>query len=105
MENEKLIDDLLLSNEEPEEEPEVLDQEDLDQEESESLDDSSPIINNLSLSDSNSYDLTTLESLVLSNNEELHSINENMFRLYYFVGGLYLVFMIVIVFKFFRQFF
>lgn len=105
MENEELIDDLLLSNEEPEEEPEDLDQEDLDQEESESLDDSSPIINNLSLSDSNSYDLTTLESLVLANNEELHSINENMFRLYYFVGGLYVIFMIVIVVKFFRQFF
>lgn len=77
-------------------------QEDLDQE---LENDSSSIINNLSLSNSSDYDLTTIEALVQDNNETLHSINDNMLRLYYFVGGLYVIFMIIIVIKFFKQFF
>lgn len=61
--------------------------------------------NDLSISNIDNYDLTTLESLIQENNDTLHSINDNMFRLYYFVGGLYVVFMIIIVIKFFKQFF
>lgn len=61
--------------------------------------------NDLSISNIDNYDLSTLESLIQDNNDTLHSINDNMYRLYYFVGGLYVVFMIIIVIKFFKQFF
>lgn len=107
MENEELLEDVVLSPEQDQEEDQEENQEEnleevLDQGE---LDDTSSIINNLSLSNSSDYDFTTLEALIQDNNETLHSINENMFRLYYFVGGLYVVFMIIIVIKFFKQFF
>ena len=50
-------------------------------------------------------DLSSIESLIQENNDLLLQNTENTYRLYYFVGGLYVVFMIIIVIKFFKQFF
>lgn len=50
-------------------------------------------------------DLSSIEALIQENNDLLLQNTENTYRLYYFVGGLYVIFMIIIVIKFFKQFF
>lgn len=50
-------------------------------------------------------DLSSIEALIQENNDLLLQNTENTYRLYYFVGGLYVVFMIILVIKFFKQFF
>ena len=47
--------------------------------------------------------LATLESIDYS--EDIKNCSDNAFRLYYFIGGLYVVFFIIIAIKFFKQFF
>lgn len=37
--------------------------------------------------------------------EQLQLISDNCFRLYYFIGGLYVVFFVILAIKFFKQFF
>ena len=50
-------------------------------------------------------DLSSIESLIQENNDLLLQNTQNTYRLYYFVGGLYVIFMILIVIKFLKQFF
>ena len=50
-------------------------------------------------------DLTNIESLLEAQNDMIQQNMENTYRLYYFFGGLYVVFFIVLAIKFFKQFF
>lgn len=54
-------------------------------------------------------DLITNQETIISQNEsislQLHDISDNCFRLYYFIGGLYVAFAIVLAIKFFKMFF
>lgn len=91
----------LLENEVLEQDPEE------DQEENQEEDPQENIEENENEDPAVSYevDLSSIEALIQENNDLLLQNTENTYRLYYFVGGLYVVFMIIIVIKFFKQFF
>lgn len=58
---------------------------------------------------SNDTDYTTLLGTIIQNQEILidksSQMSDNLYRLYYFIGGLYIAFAILIGIKFFKSFF
>ena len=65
--------------------------------------------------DSNEFDYTIYLEDIIANQETIianqeiligyeHNISDNSFRLYYFIGGIYVAFAIVIMIKFFKTF-
>ena len=93
--------EIIDSSEEPEVEPEV--NQDNSEESEVEPEVNQEVIDYTDLLESIDSRLATLESIDYS--EQIQACSDNGYRLYYFIGGLYVVFFIILAIKFFKQFF
>lgn len=102
---EETFDDSSSSDKVEEEESEVLEEEseETEEEENESIDENS--IDYTYLLESIDEHLENIEASQVALSEQLQEVRDNTYRLYYFIGGLYVAFAIVLAIRFLKIFF